>query len=69
MQEFKRMKVEEEERKKQEAENTSGWTNIGKQEEVITELDASKLNKAAAASYQIETPAKCDTEETNVESP
>ena len=51
MQEFKRMKVEEEERKKQEAENTSGWTNIGKQEEVITELDASKLNKAAAASY------------------
>ena len=70
MQEFKKMQIEEAERKKEEAENTSGWTNIGKQpEEVITELDASKLT-AAKAIYQIETPTTtCDTtDETNLES-
>jgi len=69
MQEFKKMQIEEAERKKEEAENTSGWTNIGKQpEEVITELDASKLT-ATKAIYQIETPTTCDTtDETNLES-
>ena len=44
IQEFKKMQIEEAERKKEEAENTSGWTNIGNSpSEVITELDASKL--------------------------
>ena len=44
MQEFKRMQVEEAERKKAEAENTSGWSNNDNQtDEVITELDATKL--------------------------
>ena len=67
------MQIEEAERKKEEAENTSGWTNIGHSpSEVITELDASKLTASnpSKAIYQIETPiTTCDTtDETNLES-
>ena len=58
MQEFKRMQAEEEERKKREAENTSGWTDKDKStDQVITELDASKLK-----SEIYEPKSNCDTE-------
>ena len=73
IQEFKKMQIEEAERKKEEAENTSGWTNIGNSpSEVITELDASKLTASnpSKAIYQIDTTTTtCDTtDETNLES-